>query len=154
MDTVLVRESDICEHPCVSTPRVGQLPQHLLLLLLQVPTACPKGQFTAAAYCDVGAYCLKPSKSVTEHEQQPGSQLLAQLQVCFTQLQQQRGAVSCNPHQTRADPVDCVFLFMQDCNARAQRLLTLLSIHREQVCRLQTQPLMSALRQCVACSAL
>lgn len=111
---------------------------HLLSAVVtapQVSIACPRGQFSAPTYCDPDAYCLKSASAAPEQQQQPGSQLLEQLQVCPWPLTKLQTALV--PKASRAQPQPSnsrVFAFaLQDCNARAQRLLTLLSIHREQV---------------------
>lgn len=80
-------------HPC-GTREAVQLPvarrAHLLSAVVtapQVSIACPRGQFSAPAYCDPGAYCLKSATAALE-QQQPGNQLLEQLQVCYPGVSQ------------------------------------------------------------------
>lgn len=51
-------------------------------VLLQVSTACPQGQFSAPAYCDANAYSIHAGPGAPQDQQQPGSSLLEQLQVC------------------------------------------------------------------------
>jgi hypothetical protein len=117
---------------------------HLLSAVVtapQVSIACPRGQFSAPAYCDPDAYCLKSvTAAPEEQQQQPGSQLLEQLQVRLLTPHKLQTAPALLPKPRGARPqpnTSRVMPFaLQDCNACAQRLLTLLSIHREQVRRL------------------